>query len=356
MSDEVGASVNVDDILSLREFEERARQCMSLMAYEYVASGAGDENTMRWNREAYDRIMLRPRILEDASVLDTSVSLFGRVMPFPILLAPTAYQKVLHPRGELETALGAGAARATFLVSSATNVAIEEISREATSPLWFQLYVQSDRGFTRDLVKRVEDVGCEALCVTVDTPVLGARNRQARAGFELPAGVTTPHLYDIGARGQKIMTTHRTGVTWKDLEWLCSVARVPVLFKGILSADEAERAIEVGADGIIVSNHGGRNLDTTPATIDALPEVADVVAARVPVLIDGGIQRGTDVLKAIAMGATAVMIGRAYCFALAAGGANGVRRAVEILTNELEMAMRLVGRPKLNDLDRSVIW
>ena len=329
---------------------------MSVMAYEYVASGAGDEHTMHWNREAYDRVMLRPRILQDAGPVDTSISLFGRSMPFPILLAPTAYQKMLHPEGEIETARGAGAAQATWIVSSATNVSIEDISRASAAPLWFQLYVQSDRDFTRDLVRRAEDAGCEALCVTVDTPVLGARNRQARAGFELPPGVTTPHLYDIGTRGRTVMSSLRVAVTWKDLEWLRSVARVPLLLKGILSADDAERAIEIGAHGIIVSNHGGRNLDTTPATLRALPEVVDMVAARVPILVDGGIQRGTDVLKAIALGATAVLVGRPYCYALAVAGAAGVQRVIEILRTELEMAMMLVGRPVLRDIDQSVIW
>jgi len=354
--DGLPSRIDVAEVLSLREFEERAVKCMPVMSYEYVASGAGDEHTMHWNRQAYDRVRLRPRILHEASPADTGISLFGHSMPFPILLAPTAYQKMIHPEGELETARGAGAAQATWVVSSASNVAIEDISRAATAPLWFQLYVQSDRNFTSDLVRRAEDAGCEALCVTVDTPVLGPRNRQARAGFKLPPGVATPHFHDIGAGGQEIMNPRRTAVTWKDLEWLRSLVRVPLVLKGILSADDAERAIEIGAHGIIVSNHGGRNLDTTPATLDALPEVVDMVAGRVPILIDGGIQRGTDVLKAIAIGATAVLIGRPYCFALAVAGAEGVRRSVEILRNELEMALMLVGRPRLKDVDRSVIW
>lgn len=326
------------------------------MAYDYVASGAGDEHTVHSNVAAYSRIMLRPRVLQDVTRLDTSLLLFDRVMPFPILLAPTAYHKALHPQGEIATARGAGAAQATWVVSAASTTAIEDIADASTAPLWFQLYLQTDREFTTDVVRRAEDAGCEALCLTVDTPVLGARNRQTRSGFGLPPGVTTPHLYDIGRGRQEILNPRRVAITWNDVQWLLSIARVPVLLKGILTAEDAERAIQEGAHGIIVSNHGGRNLDTVPATIDALREVAGQVAGRVPILIDGGIRRGTDVIKAIALGAVAVLVGRPYCYALSIGGEEGVRRMVEILRQELEMAMMLTGRPTLRDIDTSVLW
>jgi 4-hydroxymandelate oxidase len=347
--------VTLGDIVSLPEFEERARACMAPTAYEFVASGAADEHTLRWNREAYDRLKLRPRVLQDVARVDTRVSLLGRELSFPILLAPTAYHRALHPEGELATAKGAGSAGATWVVSTATTTTLEEIGRAATAPLWFQLYVQPDRGVTQELVQRAEGNGCQALCLTVDTPVQGARDRQTRARFALPAGVTAPYMTQL--RSRTVSDTRRGfAVTWKDVEWLRSVARVPLLLKGILTAEDADRAIAAGVQGIIVSNHGARNLDTLPATIEALPEVVDRVGGRVPILVDGGVRRGTDVLKAVALGATAVLIGRPYCYGLSVGGAAGVQRVVEILRAELEMALQLTGRRSLGELDRSAVW
>jgi len=352
----MAANIFVDDILSLPELEERARECMSQMAFEYVASGAADEITLRWNREAFDSIPLRPRVLRDVASVDTRLVLFGKVTPFPIVLAPTAYHKAIHPDGEIATARGAGAAGVTWIISSATTTAVEDIAAVATSPLWFQLYFQSDREFTRDLVQRAENAGCEALCLTVDTPVLGARNRQTRARFELPPEITTPHLYDIGKGRQEILDTRRIGVTWKDVEWLRSLSSLPLILKGILTAEDAELAVGAGADGLIVSNHGARNLDTSPAAIDALREVAETIAGRMPVLVDGGVRRGTDIVKALAIGAVAVLIGRPYCYGLGVGGADGVKRAVDILRNELEMAMMLTGSANLGQIDRTLLW
>ena len=348
--------IDCRDILSVPEFEERARLLMPPMAYEFVASGAADEHTLRWNREAFDRIRLRPRVLRDVSTVDTRVALLGRELAFPILLAPTAYHRVLHPEGELATARGAAEAGATWIVSMGTTTALGDLARAATSPWWFQLYFQSDPEFTRDVVQQAEAAGCEALCLTVDSPIIGARNRQARAGFRLPPDVTTPHLYDIGHRKQAIMDPRRVAATWKDVEWLRALTRLPVVLKGILDAEDAELAIQAGAAGIIVSNHGARNLDTTPATIDALPDVAERVDGRVPVLVDGGIRRGTDVLKAIAFGARAVLIGRPYCYGLSVAGSDGVRRVVEILRAELEAAMMLSGVAAIGAIDRAVLW
>lgn len=354
---ERACGVEPKDVLSLPEFEEHARRCMPSMTYEFVASGAADENTLRWNREAYDRIRLRPRVLQDVASVDTTVSLLGRKLECPILLAPTAYQRAIHPEGEIATAKGAGAAGATWVVSTATTTTLEEIARAATAPLWFQLYVQPDRAITKDLVQRAESVGCQALCLTVDTPVQGARNRQAHARFTLPAGVTAPYMTQLGVGGRAITDARRgVVVTWKDVEWLQSVARVPLLLKGILTAEDADRGVAVGVSGIIVSNHGARNLDTLPATIDALPEVVERIGGRVPVLVDGGIRRGTDVLKAVALGADAVLIGRPYCYGLAVGGAVGVQRVIDILRTELQMAMQLMGRRSLKEIDRSALW
>jgi 4-hydroxymandelate oxidase len=352
----VSTETDCTDILSLPEFEERARLCMTPMAYEYVASGAAEEHTVRWNREAFDRIRLRPRVLRDVASVDLRVTLFGREHALPILLAPAAYQRVLHPDGEIATARGAAAAGITWMVSAGTTTPLPEIVAAAASPLWFQLYFQSDRGFTRDLVQQVEASGCEVLCLTVDSPILGPRNRQARAKFKLPADVTTPHLYDIGQRKQAVMDPRRVTATWQDVEWLRGFTTLPLVLKGILDGEDASRGIQAGAAGIIVSNHGGRNLDTAVAAIDAVPEVVDRVGGRVPVLVDGGIRRGTDVIKSLALGAAAVLIGRPYCYGLSVGGSEGVRRVVEILRGELAAAMMLMGVPAIADVDRSVLW
>lgn len=342
---------DVDSWVSLPHVEEIARQSLPANLYDFIAAGAADEHTLRWNREAFDRIRVRPRVLEDVSGVAMSVSLFGQTLPSPILLAPTAYHRVLHPDGELATAAGAGAAGATWVVSTSTNTSIEDIAAGATGPLWFQLYVQSDRDFTRELVQRVEAAGCRALCLTVDTPVLGARDRQRRIAFALPDGMPSPHLHNVD-----VAAARRVVVTWRDVEWLRAICRVPLLLKGILDPEDAERAIASGADGIFVSNHGGRNLDTVPATIDALPAVAARVAGRVPLLMDGGIRRGTDVLKALALGASAVLIGRPYCYGLALAGAPGVTRVMQLLEDELRMALMLTGRHGVADVTHDVIW
>lgn len=349
-------SAQLSEIPSLPEIERRARECLPAMTYEYIASGAADEITVKWNREAYDRLPLRQRVLSGVEQPLTDVTLFGSTLPFPILLAPTAYHKALHPEGEVATARGAGAAGAAWVVSSGSNISIEEIAQAASAPLWFQLYLQSDREFTKSVVERAARAGCEALCLTVDTPVLGARDRQTRSRFELPAGAETPHLCDVGPNGRSALNPKRVAVNWKDVGWLRSLTDLPLVLKGIMSGEDAERALDWGAQGVIVSNHGGRNLDTLPASVDALPEVVAAVDSRVPVLVDGGIRRGTDVLKALARGATAVLIGRPYCYGLAIGGADGVQRAIEILRRELEMAMILTGRGSVAEIDESVLF
>ena len=344
------------EFLTLDDFELAARQCLPYATYEYVAGGAADEVSLRWNREAFERIRLRPRVLEDVSSIDTRVTIAGQELPFPILLAPVAYQRMLHPDGELAVACGAGAAGATYVVSTACTASIEEIAAAATAPLWLQIYIQPDRGFTKDLLARAEAAGVRAFCLTVDTPVLGTRNRQARAEFAVPDDFPTPHLDVEGRTRLSVVSGKREPITWRDVEWIRSIARRPLFLKGILDPKDAERAVSAGADGIIVSNHGARNLDTVPATIDALPEVAQRVGTRLPILFDGGIRRGTDVVKALALGAKAVLLGRPYAYALAAGGADGVARAVAILREELVTAMALLGRASVGALDRSVIW
>ncbi len=353
------------DAVCLSDFEAAARERISHIAYEYITGGASDEVTVRWNREAFEKIRLRPRILVDVSAIDTTINLFGTELPFPILLAPTAYHRLVHPDGELATARGASQAGATFVVSTMATTSIEDVAAETSQPLWFQVYVQPDRSFTRDLVQRVEAAGIKALCVTVDTPVIGTRNRELRSRFALPPELERPNLSGLTYTSD---TTHRPRegeiysslfdpkFTWRDIEWLCSFARVPVLLKGVLNPDDAEIALDSGAAGMIVSNHGGRNLDTVPATIEALPEVVERVQGRMPVLLDGGIRRGTDVLKAIALGATAVLIGRPYLYGLGAAGADGVARVINILRNEFAMAMALCGKTSIAEINSSVLW
>jgi 4-hydroxymandelate oxidase len=337
---------------------------MSAMAWEYMDGAAADELSHRWNQQSYDRLRLRPRILVDVSKLDTRVSLFGHEFPFPILLAPTAYHKLFHPDGELATIRGANQADATFVMSSFGTVTLEEITAAATRPTWFQLYVMAQREVTRDLVHRAEAAGCQALVLTVDTPALGPRYRETRVKFTLPPGLERANLRGVaGAQGGQrptgraiYSTTHDAALSWKDVDWLRSITKLPLLLKGVLNPDDAVRAVEAGVSGLIVSNHGGRNLDTVPATIDALPEIAAKVGGRVPLLVDGGIRRGTDVLKALGLGATAVLIGRPYLHGLAVEGADGVTKVVNILRREFEMAMALSGRTSIADIDSSVIW
>ena len=345
----------VEEALNLADFETLARQRLQHMVYEFIASGGADEITLRWNREALDQIRLQPRVLVDVSKLETRVTLFGQELPFPILLAPTAYHRLIHPEGEVATARGAGAAAATYVVSSYTTTPIEEVAKAATHPLWFQLYIESDRGFTRDLVQRVEAAGCRALCLTADTAVTGVRNRQVRAKFKLPPGISVPYAHDVNTGRRVLMEQARENPTWKDVEWLRSFVRVPLLLKGILNPEDADQSVRAGASGIIVSNHGARNLDTLPASIDALGPVVEKVAGRVPILMDGGIRRGTDVIKALALGAQAVLIGRPYCYGLGVAGSLGVKRVVEILRSEMETAMALTGRPSLASIDRSLL-
>jgi 4-hydroxymandelate oxidase len=338
---------NLDGMLSLFDFQAEAQKHISHGAWERVMGASADEITMRWNHEAYEQIRLKPRILVDVSKVDTRVKLFGRELPFPIILAPVGAQGFVYPDGDVAAVRGAGVAGATLCISSSASMKVEDVAKAATAPVWFQLYVQRDRGFTKDLVQRAEGAGCSALCVTVDSPTFGARNREERARAELPPR-ELPNL-----KGKDYLDPT---LTWKDIDWLRGFAKSPVMLKGVLNPNDAATAVKAGVSGIIVSNHGARNLDTVPATIDALPLVADKVEGRVPILVDGGIRRGTDVIKALARGATAVQIGRPYLWGLGVAGPEGVTRVVEILRKEFEMTMMLMGRPTIASIDKSVLW
>jgi 4-hydroxymandelate oxidase len=351
---------------TVSDFEPLAKHRMSHMAYEYVSGGAGDELTLRDNIQAYDRIRIHPRVLVDVSELDTRTTILGQALDFPIIMAPTAYHRIMHPQGELATVRGAAKAGAMMIASSFATTTIEDMSRAATSPLWFQLYCVRDRGFTKELVQRAENSGCKALFITVDTPVTGNRHRETRVGFALPPGIDRANYRGLG--GTASTTSHRPTereiysvvldptLTWKEIEWIRSFARVPVVIKGVLSPLDAAKGVSAGVSAIAVSNHGARNLDTVPATIDALPRVADAVKGQVPLFVDGGVRRGTDVLKALALGASAVLVGRPYLYGLAAQGAEGVATVMTMLRTELEMAMALAGRRTLKEIDRSVLW
>lgn len=353
---------NAPSILRLEDFETAARASMPHAVYEFVASGAGDEITLADNKAAFDGIRLRPRVLRDVSTIDTSIELFGVTLPHPLLLAPTGLQRLSHRDGEVGTASGAGEAGAIFVLSTNGTATIEECVAASVFPVWFLLYWQTDREFNRDLVARVEAGGARALMITVDSPTLGERHRMERAGFTIPADLVTPYYHDrnsgLPRRGsrQDGRPAWRESLSWREIEWLRSLTKLPLILKGILDPADAEQAVEIGANGVVVSNHGARNLDTLPATIDALPAVAERVSGRAAIILDGGIRRGTDVLKSLALGATAVMIGRPYVFALATAGAAGVARCINLLRDEFETAMALTGRRTIREIDRTLIW
>jgi len=341
-------------ILNLLDLERHAREALPPLAYDYFASGAWDEVTLRENRAAFERLQVHYRVLVDVSRRDTSVTLFGQRIEFPVLIAPTAFHCLAHPEGELATVRAAGTAGTIMVLSSLSTTKVEKVAEAASGPLWFQLYINKDREFTRDLVARVTSAGCKALTLTVDTPEWGRRERDVSNGFHLPPGLSAVNLLpsnELGevigqsgaGMGQAFSWMLDASVTWRDVGWLCSMTKLPVLVKGICRPDDAQRAIEHGSKGIVVSNHGGRQMDTAPATIEVLPRVAEVVGGRVPLLLDGGVRRGLDVLKALALGATAVQVGRPVLWGLAVDGQGGVERALGILRQEFDLAMALAG-------------
>lgn len=330
-------------LLNLEDYERAARERMNPVAWEFLASGAADEITLRSNVEAWRRLPLVPHQLRDVSNIDLSLTLSGQRLAHPILLAPTACQALAHPDGEIGTARGARAAKAGMVLSSYTTIPIEEVAREKPPLFWFQLSVQG-RAYTEALIRRSVAAGATAIAVTVDTPTSGPRNRQKRSGFVFPSNL--PHV--SGTRPEHPLL-------WKDMEWIARTAGVPIFLKGILHPDDAAMAVESGAAGVMVSNHGARNLDTALSSLEALPAIVEKVGGRIPVIVDGGIRRGTDILKAIAYGATAVMIGRPFVHGLAVNGAMGVESVIRILRSELEMAMALCGCRTLSEIDRSIL-
>lgn len=354
--------------INLFEYESLAPQNLSQMALDYYASGAWDEITLRDNRTAYERYKLRPRMLVDVSQRNLTTKILGQHISMPVLIAPMAFQCLAHPEGELATAKVAADLGTTMVLSTLSTKKLEDVALASNMPksLWFQLYVHRDRALTQALVERAEVAGYQALCLTVDAPILGRRERDRRNEFTLPSGMELANLTAM-ANLEIPQTQDESGLfayfanqldpalTWKDIEWLQSLTSLPVVVKGILRGDDAIRAVEHGAKAIIVSNHGGRQLDGAIATIDALSEIVAAVGSQVDILMDGGVRRGIDILKALALGAKAVLIGRPILWALAVDGEAGVRDLLGLLRNELEVAMALSGCAKIEDIDVSLV-
>jgi len=340
--------------LNLLEFETFAKNKLQKMVYGYYVGGSDDEVTLKDNREAFNRIKLRPRMLVGVADRDTSVTVVGQKLSHPIMIAPMAFMKLAHEDGELAMIRAATNKQIPMILSTAANHTIEDVASAANGKRWFQLYVYKDRQVTERLVKRAEDAGYEALVVTVDVPVAGRREADIRNSFYLPDGYTAANLMNDelanvqavsgdSALNAYIAKLWDSGLDWTVIDWLKTITNMPVLVKGILRGDDAQIAIEHGADGIVVSNHGGRQLDTAPATIDVLQEVVDAVNGQADVLLDGGIRRGTDIIKALAMGAKAVLIGRPMMWALAYNGQAGVELALDLIIAEFDSAMALCG-------------
>lgn len=340
------------------DYEPLARERIAPEAWAYLEGAAGDGSAARGNREAFARIRLHNRVLAEVAGGSTRVELFGDVLDAPILLAPVARQRLAHPDGELATALGAGAMRAAMVVSTEANTTLEDIAAAARAPLWFQLYFRHDREVTLDLVRRAEAAGYRALVLTVDAPVIALRSLALSLGSEAAnlRGYPPPPAFELRP-GQSLFDCPLLAQApgWRDVEWLRAQTRLPLLLKGITHPDDASRALDAGADGIVVSNHGGRVLEAQVASIEALPAIADAVAGRVPLLLDGGVRSGGDVFKALALGARAVLVGRPCVHALAAAGAAGVAHLLHLLRLELEMTMVLCGCRALDGIDRSVL-
>jgi 4-hydroxymandelate oxidase len=346
--------------INISDYEALAQTRLDKSVWDYYFGGSGDELTLRANRVAFERIRLRPRFLVDVSTIDTRTTVLGTPVNMPILIAPSACHCMAHPEGELATARGAGAVDTLMVASTVATCSLEEIAQAATGPLWFQLYVYEDRDFTASLVKRAQAAGYRAIVVTVDTPHISKRERDIRNNFVLPPPplVTANFTRQNTENATNPLTTHIetcASLTWDLISWLRSLTSLPILLKGILTAEDALLAVEHGVDGIVVSNHGGRQLDGAIASIEALPEIVDAVAGRCEVYLDGGIRRGVDVLKALALGARAVLVGRPILWGLAVDGQAGVERVLKLLHGELEMAMGLSGKPTLASIDRSLV-
>jgi 4-hydroxymandelate oxidase len=330
-------------IVTVDDYEPIAASKLPREVYDYYAGGAGGEWTLRENRAAFDRWVLRPRVLVGVAERDTSTEVLGTRISLPIVAGPWAFQGLAHPDGEVATARAVGQARTITVLSSTSSHRIEAVAEATDAPKWFQLYVHLDRGFTRDSLRRAHRAGFGAVVFTADAPYLGKRERDLRNQMALP----------IEARGQELDLD--PSISWDDLQWIREDAPVPLLIKGILTAEDARLAMEHGVDGIVVSNHGGRQLDGSPSSLDALVEVVEAVEGRCEVLMDGGVRRGTHVLKALALGARAVMVARPIAWGLAAAGEEGVGNVLAILREEFDLAMALTGCRSVDDIGSDLV-
>lgn len=352
--------------INLFEYEELAKTHLPKMAFDYYSSGAWDEITLKDNRAAFTRVKLRPKMLVDVSEINLTTEVLGASLQLPLMIAPMAFQCLAHPDGEIATAKAAVSASVVMVLSTLSTKSLEDVAMVDDGLRWFQLYIHKDRGLTRALVERAYAAGYKALCLTVDAPVLGKRERDQRNEFTLPPGLHPANLTKMSGlgipqeKGESGLLTYfaqqiNPALTWKDLEWLKSLSPLPLVLKGILRGDDAVRAVEYGAQGIVVSNHGGRQLDGAIASLDALPEIVAAVDGKAEVLLDGGIRRGTDILKALALGAKAVLIGRPVLWGLSVSGETGVADIINLLKEELTTAMALSGCARLEDIDSSLV-
>jgi 4-hydroxymandelate oxidase len=352
--------------LSLFELEAAARERLPALAWDYYASGADDEQCLRRNCEAFARLALHYRVLVDVSRRELATTVLGQRVALPVLVAPTAFHKLAHPDGERASVAAAGDAGTAFVLSTLSTTAVEDVVAAASGPVWFQLYVFKDRGVTEALIRRVEAAGCTAIVLTVDAPLIGRRERDVRNGFALPAGLAVENMTAAGfaevprAAADSGLAAYVAewldpGLTWDVIGWLRSVTSLPIVVKGVVRADDGRRAIGEGAAAVIVSNHGGRQLDAAPATIDVLPRVAAAIGDTGEIYLDGGVRRGTDIVKALALGARAVLVGRPVLWGLAVAGRPGVAMALAMLRRELDLAMALCGCPDVGSVTRDLV-
>lgn len=349
--------------VNVADFQELAKAALPPATYDYITSGSTDEVTLRDNVAAFQRLRLLPPLLTGVAEVDTATTVLKQPIALPILLAPVAGQSLYHPQGALASARAAASAKTILGVSSSVGHSVEEVAAASSGPKWFQLYMPKDRAVARRLVERAERGGFKAIVLTVD---LGERkDADKRNRFTLPEPALRKHLHDIGFNLSERMTYEQLlafndqawdlTLSWTAFDWLRSITKLPLLVKGVLRADDAKKAVAIGLDGIVVSNHGGRRLDGVPASIDQLPQIVAAVNGKAEVLLDSGIRRGTDVLKALALGAKAVLIGRPYAWALAADGEAGVTKLLELLREELVSAMLASGCPNVASIDRSLV-
>jgi len=374
----------IASVLNIDEMREKAKW-LPTAVFDAIDGGAGDELTMRANRSAYQCIWLRPRALVDVSSIDTSTTVLGQKISFPLMLDPCGFARMAHSAAEIAVARAAGSAGTVFVVSGAASYSLEDIAKTATGPLWYQLYVPRDRDVAESLIERVEKAGYPVLCVTIDTAIAGKRERDYRNKLTVPVTMSPQLIFSalsnprwavdfmlgrVGGSGvsgsyDAVRTAfwnlgntvnHLKSVTVDDIRWIRERWKGKLVLKGIMRGDECPQLIDLGVDGLVVSNHGGRNLDCVRPAITVLPEVISAVAGRAEVFIDGGIRRGTDVVKALAFGARACLVGRPYMFGLAVAGEAGVARVLEIFRTEVEQTMGLLGCPTVADIDSSFVF